>query len=96
MIVQELTAADRDAYEASVVKTDGIEVEIDSSNMRAKLAALSIVDEDGKRVFTQKDVVALGKKAASAVDRVIDVARRLSRIGDKEVEALGEVSASTG
>ncbi len=95
VLVRELTGAERDAWEASVVKTNGTKVTIDSQNMRAKLAALCIVDGDGKRVFTEKDVVKLGAKSAVALDRVTDVARRLSRIGEDELEDLGKGSRQT-
>ena len=95
VVVRELTGTERDTWESSVVKTHGTRVTIDSQNMRAKLAALCIVDDDGKRLFTEKDVVKLGKKSAAALDRVTDVARRLSRIGEDELEKLGKASRST-
>jgi hypothetical protein len=91
-MVRELTGAERDTWEASVVKTNGTKVTIDSHNMRAKLAALCIVDGDGKRLFTDKEAVKLGEKSAAALDRVTDVARRLSRIGEDEIETLGKAS----
>lgn len=93
VLVRELTGAERDSWEASVVKTNGTKVTIDSQNMRAKLVALCVVDADGKRVFTEKDAVKLGAKSASALDRVVDTARRLSRIGEDELETLGKGSA---
>lgn len=95
VIVRELTGAERDTWESSVVKTNGMKVTIDSHNMRAKLAALCIVDDDGKRVFTDKEAVKLGNKSAAALDRVTDVARRLSRIGEDEIENLGKASKPT-
>jgi hypothetical protein len=95
VIVRELTGAERDTWEASVVKTNGAAVSIDSHNMRAKLVALCIIDDEGKRLFTEKDVVKLGNKAAAALDRVTDVARKLSRIGEEELEDLGKDSSTT-
>lgn len=95
VIVRELTGAERDAWESSVVKTNGTKVTVDSRNMRAKLAALCIVDDEGKRMFSEKDTVALGNKSAAALDRVTDAARRLSRIGEDQLEELGKVSGST-
>lgn len=95
VIVRELTGSERDTWEASVVKTNGTKVTIDSHNMRAKLAALCIIDGDGKRLFTDKEAAKLGAKSAAALDRVTDVARRLSRIGEDEVESLGKTSSAT-
>lgn len=90
VIVRELTGTERDAYESSVVKTDGKKVSVDSTNLRAKLASLSMVGDDGKRLFSEKDVTALGKKSAAALDRVVEVANRLSAIGDAGLEELGK------
>ena len=95
VIVRELTGAERDAWESSVVKTNGTKVTVDSQNMRAKLAALCIVDDKGERMFTEKDAIVLGKKSAAALDRVTDVARKLSRIGEDQLDNLGKVSGST-
>ncbi len=92
VFVRELTGSERDTWEASVVKTNGTKVTIDSRNMRAKLVALCVVDADGKRVFTEKDAIKLGAKSAAALDRVVDAARRLSRIGEDELENLGKGS----
>ena len=94
VIVQELTGAARDEYESSIVTLKGTKAEINSKNLRAKLVALSLVDEKGKQLFTAKDVEKLGQKSAGALDRVVDVAKHVSRIGDEELESLGEGSAT--
>ena len=90
VFVRELTAAERDEYESSIVKTDGLDVTVNATNMRAKLVSMSVVDKDGKRLFTAKDVVKLGEKSAAVIDRIVDVSRRLSRIGPAELEELGK------
>lgn len=95
VLVSELTGAERDAWEASVVKTNGEKVTVDHSNMRARLVALSIIDKDRKKLFTEKDIVALGKKSARALDRVVSSAMRLSRIGEEHLEKLGKGSRKT-
>lgn len=92
VIVRELSGTERDAWETSVLKTVGDQLEVNAVNIRAKLAAASIVDETGKRLFNAKDIADLGKKSASALDRVTDVAKRLSRIGEDQLESLGKRS----
>lgn len=88
--VRELTGSQRDEYETSVVKVSGEgKVRVDQHDMRAKLCAMSIVAADGTLPFTQEDVLELGAKSATALDKVTDTAMRLSRIGVDEVEALG-------
>ena len=41
-------------------------------------------------MFTDADVVALGAKSAAALDRIYDVATRLSGITDEDVEEIAE------
>jgi hypothetical protein len=88
--VRELTGAERDEYEASLVKMQdgGKKTHLTMDNARARLASLSIVDESGARVFTDDDIVRLGKLSASALDRVFDVAGRLSKITAEDFKEL--------
>lgn len=88
--VRGLSGAERDAYEASLVRTRGKNQEVNLQNVRAKLVAWSVIDENGERLFAQSDVKALGEKSASALDRVWEVARKLSRLSDEDVEELAE------
>lgn len=88
--VRGLTGAERDQFEASIVSLNGRQSKVDTRNVRAKLAALTIIDEDGKRLFTDQDVQQLGLKSAAALDRVFDVAQRLSGLSDQDIEELAE------
>lgn len=85
VIVQTMTGADRDAFEASVITADG---KPNLRNMRAKLVAACVVDESGHRLFTAADIEALGGKSASALERISRVAQRLNRMGDEQLEEL--------
>lgn len=89
VLVRGLTGAERDAFEASVVvpgSKGGGSVRLEM--LRAKLCARSIVDEQGARVFSDADVKALGAKSAAALQRVFNVAMRLSGLSDQDVESL--------
>ena len=88
--VRTMTGTERDAWEMGMF-TDG---EPDMVNARAKLCVLTVVDKDGKRVFTDGDAEALGRKSACALDRLFDVARRLSGLSAADVEELEKNSAS--
>jgi hypothetical protein len=90
VIVRCMTGEERDEFETSVLNGSGDEIKVDPSNLRAKLVSLSCIDEDGKRLFTAKDVAKLGNKSAGALDRVAQVAQRLSRVSDADVEDLGK------
>ena len=88
--LRSLTGAERDAYEQSLVQTRGKSREMNLRNARAKLVALCAVDESGNRLFSDQDVAALGRKNAKPLDRLFDVARRLSGLSADDVDRLTE------
>lgn len=80
-----MTGAGRDMFDAQIVnKKTG------TQNVRAKLAAATVQDEDGSLMFTVEDIQALGKKSGSALNRVYEVAVRLNRMGANAEEELGK------
>jgi len=88
VFVKGMTGMERDTFEASIVQQRGKDARVNMVNIRAKLAAQTICDEEGVRLFTDKDVHALGKKSANALQRVFDVAQRLSGITGDDVDEL--------
>jgi len=94
VLVRELRGRERDEWEASLAVQRGKQMVPDVANMRAKLAARTIVDSDGEPVFTQQDVAALGELSAAALDRVFEVASRLSGLNPDAVEEAGKASGS--
>lgn len=83
--VAEMTGAQRDAWEQSLVAKAGGGVDI--SNVRARLVARCIVDAEGQRLFSDEDAEALGAKSGAALDRVAKVCQRLNGLSDGDVEA---------
>ena len=97
VLVRELSGRERDEWEASLAVMRGKTMVPDVANIRAKLAARTIVGDDGEPVFTQQDVAALGELSAAALDRVFDVASRLSGLNPEDVEAMtGNSGAAPG
>jgi len=91
VIVRALAGAERDAYEAGIFASGQGEIgkqEYNLQNIRAKLAAKTMIGEDGKRLFSDADVIILGQKSAAALDRVFTVAQRLSRLTNQDVKEL--------
>ena len=91
--VKALSGTDRDKYQADfwqlVPDKAGMRVTgFNRQNQMARLVALSIVNADGRPMFTDADVIALGQKSAVALERVSDVAMRLSGLQAATVEAL--------
>ena len=65
-------------------------------NLRAKLVSLSVCKAPGDKtpVFSEQDVIKLGKKNAAAIDRIIEVIKRISRIDSETLdEELGKGEA---
>lgn len=84
--VKSMTGYERDAWERSVSSIEDGQVVPDTRNARAKLAARVLVDEDGRRLFSDEEVMMLSAKSAKPLDRIFDVASRLSGLG-KQAEA---------
>lgn len=77
----------RDRFEASVLGKNG---GVNHVNIRAKLVASCLVDEKGVLLFNEKDIVALGKKSAKALDMIFAKAQSLNGIGDTEIDELAK------
>ena len=88
VLVQSLSGAERDAYEATVMRLNGTDAQINLVNVRAKLVSRSCVDESGVRIFSDDDVKALSKKSAVALQRVFDAASRLSGLSKNDLDEL--------
>lgn len=97
--VRALSGTERDAYEAGIVQLrgDGTKL-VNLKNLRGRLVSLACVDDEGNRLFSDEDAIALGDKSASALERVFEVARRLSGLSEDDVEELAETfdSAPSG
>lgn len=55
---------------------------------RAMYCALAMVDDMGRRIFTDEEAPMLGTKFAGALDRIFEVVSRLNRISEKDLEEL--------
>lgn len=98
VMVMTMTSEARDALEASFVDFDDDKSKAKENsqarlaNIRAKYVAASVVDEKGNLIFSQKDIIALGKKSAAAMDRVFAVTQKLNKVDDKDIEDLAKNS----
>lgn len=89
VLVRSLSGRERDEFEASTIdkKTGKPTME----NFRAKLVALCVVDEEGRRLFeTRADVAILGNKSVAALQRVFNKAQELNGFSESDVEELTE------
>jgi hypothetical protein len=81
VLVGTITGSQRDAFESAMSNGK-------MQNIRARMVSLACRDENGKRLFTDKDVAALGEKSAAALDRVFTSALRHNAFGVDDVETI--------
>ena len=58
--------------------------------LRAKVASLTLCDEKGKLLFTENDVEKIGEKSATVLQRIFEIATRLSQVQEDSVKELTE------
>lgn len=88
VFVATMTGEARDAWEQSLVVADGGKARASMENIRARLVVATACDENGNRLFTEKDIPALGRKSAGALERICRVAQRLNGLTNADVEQL--------
>jgi hypothetical protein len=104
--VRGLSAKDRGLYELWTVQASASSAGITQGNItldhvaliRVRLISLCvIVDEtDTKPLFTEADVAALSEKDSAPVERLFDVAARLSGLSKEDAQKLTELPNSPG
>lgn len=98
VIVRTMIGIDRDEYDKSLISQNEEETEDDKSyldNARARLCAFTIIDEADNLVFSEDDIIKLGKKSSLALNRVFDVAKRLNGLGPDDIEDMAKNSETT-
>jgi hypothetical protein len=83
-----MTGTERDLFESEAYTVKGKDVQINRENFRARLLVRVLVDEKGDRLFTDKDIAALGAKSAKPLDRIFAVAMRVNGLSRDDVEEL--------
>jgi len=97
--LRSMTGTERDAFEASLfVEGKGGNRQQNLKNLRARLAAKTMVDEVGERLFADKeaDISALGAKSSKALDRIFQRAQEINGMRDEDVEEMVGNSEADG
>lgn len=88
--VRAMSGSERDNFERLYLdQLKGGEI-----NIRATLVALTVVNAEGKRVFSDNDIAALGGKSGLALHRIFTASCKLSRILAEDVGDLEKNSAA--
>jgi len=85
VLLRELRGRERDAFEEGSMDSKR---NVMMTNMRARLVAASAIDEQGERLFSNKEAAQLGDKSATALNRLFEVCCRLSGITSDDVDKL--------
>lgn len=78
VFVREMTAAERDAYEAHQYEASKKGSALD--NFRSRLLAKVLVDDAGNRIFGDDEVASVGSLPAGEVRRAFEVAAKLNAL----------------
>lgn len=70
------TGTERDGWEADIIAAE--RKGLVPRDIRVRRVAMCLVDEDGKRLFGDRDMAELGRKNGVVIDRLDDVVLRLS------------------
>jgi len=89
--IRVMSGTERDAFEASVSGNNG---RTNLTNIRARLVAMTVVDDVGERLFTDAEAVDLGRTSSIALCRVFEAAQHLNGLTQQDVEDLAGNSPS--
>lgn len=93
--IRSLYGEERDAFEETIVRRRGTDVQTNTKHLRARFIAWTVVeDEGGALMFSEDDIPSLSKQPARVLDRIFAVAQALSGMSDDDVDQLaGNYSA---
>jgi hypothetical protein len=85
--IKTLSGTDRDLFEDAYASEK-------MKNFRPRFLVLTLCDESGERLFTDKEVADLGKKSSAVINRLFDKAWSFNAFRSEDVDALGKDSPS--
>ena len=94
VVITSMGADERDAWEASMIETRGNSQRMNYRQARAKLVSRCMVDESGKRLYSDSEIDALGKRNGAVIDRLFSVAKRINALEKKDIDELTKNSSA--
>jgi hypothetical protein len=90
VFIREMTADERDRWEASTLDENGRELPPAErlGKFRSTLGSMCICDANGVRIMSDDDVDELGRKSTVALGRCFEVIKRLNAIFEDDIEQL--------
>jgi len=93
--IRSLTERERSGLEASQLTEEGSWSREDSVHMRVRWIVLCVVDQEGERIFTDRDTPWLEQIDSAITNVLFDACRRHVGISDQDVESLLKNSETT-
>jgi len=96
VFVREMTGHEKDIWESSMLKQKPsgnknklIEYETTLDDFRAKLAVVTVCDEEGNLIFKPEDVKMLNKMmSATNIEKIVTAAQRLNAISQQDRDEI--------
>lgn len=83
VFVRRMTADERDVFEFKMLGENKT-----GKGLRAAYVGLALVDEQGKRLFSDEEIPMLGAKFAGAVDRIFEKVSEINKISADDIAKL--------
>lgn len=93
--VRELSARERDEFEASLSVGTGKKFRLNFDNVRARLAVIACCDDSGNPVFQPEDVVWLTERPAGVLSKIYNIVQELNNFSEDDIEDLVKNSKRT-
>jgi hypothetical protein len=91
VLVRAMSGKEKDAWETSLYDDEGTMRK--GVSLRASILAKSLVTKTGEYLFTDPaEIEALGLKSTKALDRIFAVAKKLSKVTDKDIAEMEDFS----
>ena len=91
--VQGMSGKERDSWERSLFVGKGKRRDINTENVRAKLAVRCLVNKPGgHRLFEDSEAIIVGNLPAAVLTPIYEKAQRLSGVSDEDIEEIKKFS----
>lgn len=80
-----LTASEVDRYRQSLIIGKGNNIQINQKGARAKLAVMALANEDGTRLFSDRDIPEVMKWHSIILERIADRVKAKNGITDEDM-----------
>lgn len=88
VFVRELSAKEKDKFEAGLVSLKGNKSKTNLDDIRARMAVLVCCNENREPIFSPEDVAWLTKKGVRPLSRIYNAAKELNDLSEEDEEEL--------